>query len=70
MANSTLRKLWLGKNSIGDEGAAALARALATNSSLTEVCLATGGSHWVGSECWRLPLPYPTRMLPSRIIRR
>jgi len=43
MANRTLRILGLADNSIGDEGTAALARALATNRSLNGVCLATGG---------------------------
>jgi len=42
MTNRTLRVLRLPGNSIGDEGAAALARALATNRSLDSVCLATG----------------------------
>jgi len=56
MANSTLRFLWLYDNSIGDEGAAALARALATNRSLTVVCMAPGGPQWVGIEWWGWPL--------------
>jgi len=47
MANRKLSILWLGGNSIGNEGAAALARALETNRSLTQVCLATGGPQWV-----------------------
>jgi len=51
MANRTLRELWLHANSIGDEGAAALARALATNRSLEKVCLVTGGPQWVRIEC-------------------
>jgi len=51
MVNRTLRVLGLDDNSIGDEGAAALARALATNRSLTDVRLATGGPQWVEIEC-------------------
>jgi len=43
MANRALRLLGLDDNSIGDEGAAALARALATNCSLETVCAAPNG---------------------------
>jgi len=60
MANSTLSILGLTVNSIGDEGADALARALATNCSLEKVCVATGGPQWVGSEWWGWPLLFPT----------
>jgi len=51
MANNTLTCLVLRDNSIGDEGAAALARALAKNRSLTEVRFATGGPQWMGGKC-------------------
>jgi len=70
MANCTLRSLWLGGNSIGNEGAAALARALATNRSLSQVCLATGGPEWVGIECWRWPLlcPHTSRITSVMVV--